>query len=110
MGTFSTGRKVVFSCEACGARLIKRTSYLSHRFLRHDTYTCDNPVCGATYSGHTELTGIASPTGMPNAPASELPPTPAFQRTRALEEYRKAMQDQQLELLPVGDAFSATTA
>lgn len=91
-------RRVVFSCEACGSRLVKRTSCLSHKFLRHDTYVCDNPVCAASYSGHTELTGIASPSGVPGAGPSELPATPAYERARALEVYRQQMQDTQMAL------------
>ena len=65
MGAFSGTKRVVFTCEACGGVLIKRTSYLSHQHLRHDTYVCDNPVCSASYTGHTELTGIASPAACP---------------------------------------------
>ena len=91
-------RRVVFACEACGSRLVKRTSYLAHQFLRHDTYVCDNPLCAASYSGHTELTGIASPTGVPGALPSELPPTPAFERAQAQAVYRQQLQDAQLEL------------
>lgn len=67
-------KKIVFRCEACSARLIKRTSFLAHKFLRHDSYVCENPMCGATYTGHSELTGIASPSGVPTS-HSELPPT-----------------------------------
>ena len=110
MGNFSARRKVVFSCEACGSPLIKRTSYLSHRFLRHDTYCCDNPVCGATYSGHTELTGIASPTGVPDAPPSDLPPTPAYLRAIATDAYRQAAQQRQMELLDVPPSPAETNA
>lgn len=99
MVALTSARKVVFSCEACGTRLIKRTSYLTHPFLRHDTYVCDNPVCGASYSGHTELTGIASPSGMPDAPVTNLPPTPAYERAQALAVYRASQQDRQLDLL-----------
>ena len=98
MAAFSSRRKVVFSCPCCGAPLIKRTSYLTHQFLRHDTYVCDNPLCAASYSGHTELTGIASPTGVPGALPSELPPTPAFERAQAQAVYRQQLQDAQLEL------------
>ncbi|WP_342749450.1 ogr/Delta-like zinc finger family protein [Xanthomonas pisi] len=69
-------------CEACSARLIKRTSVLAHKFLRHDSYLCENPKCGATYTGHSELTGIASPSGVPTS-HSDLPPTPAYKRAQA---------------------------
>lgn len=94
-------KKVVFRCEACGGPLIKRTSYLAHQFLRHDSYVCENPMCGATYTGHSELTGIASPSGIPSA-ASELPPTPSYERARALQAYREAAGDRQLDLLSAG--------
>ncbi|KAF1719788.1 ogr/Delta-like zinc finger family protein [Pseudoxanthomonas wuyuanensis] len=88
MAVFSPRRKVVFSCPACGAHLIKRTSYLLHQFLRHDTFVCDNPVCSAAFSGHTELTHLASPSGMPHAPPCELPRTPGSRRDKTLEKYR----------------------
>jgi hypothetical protein len=99
MAAFPPRRKVVFSCPACRAPLIKRTSYLTHQYLRHDTFVCENPVCGATYSGHTELTGIASPSGMPDATPCDLPPTPGYQRAKALEVYRQSRDDGQLDLL-----------
>ena len=92
-------RRVVFACEACGSRLVKRTSYLTHQYLRHDTFVCDNPVCGAAFSGHTELTHIASPSGMPEAAPCDLPPTPTLLRNQALEAYRADQQDRQLGLL-----------
>ncbi|MBV6864064.1 MULTISPECIES: ogr/Delta-like zinc finger family protein [Xanthomonas] len=94
-------KKIVFRCEACSARLIKRTSVLAHKFLRHDSYVCENPMCGATYTGHSELTGIASPSGVPTA-HSELPPTPAYQRAQALQAYRESLGDRQLDLIPMG--------
>jgi predicted RNA-binding Zn-ribbon protein involved in translation (DUF1610 family) len=106
MGAFSGTKRVVFTCEACGGVLIKRTSYLSHQHLRHDTYVCDNPVCSASYTGHTELTGIASPSGMPNARQSELPEAPAYARNLALKAYRNAQAERQLDLL---DSQPATT-
>lgn len=99
MGAFSARKRVVFRCEACSCALIKRTSYLSHQHLRHDTYVCDNPVCSASYTGHTELTAIASPSGMPNARPSELPAAPAYARNIALKAYRDGQEDQQLDLL-----------
>ncbi|MBO9855167.1 MULTISPECIES: ogr/Delta-like zinc finger family protein [Xanthomonas] len=94
-------KKVVFSCESCGSRLIKRTSSLSHKYLRHDSYVCENPMCGATYTGHSELTGIASPSGVPTA-HSELPPTPAFERALALQAYRESLGERQLDLITTG--------
>lgn len=90
-------RRVVFSCEACGSHLIKRTSFLAHQFLRNDTYICDNPMCGASYTGHTELTALASPSGMPNA-ASELPETPALIRARHLQQYQQMANETQADL------------
>lgn len=93
-------RRVVFACEACGCALVKRTSYLSHKFLRHDIYACSNPLCGASYSGHSELTGIASPSGEPDAPPSDLPPTPGYLRTQAAQAWREShgSGQQKLEL------------
>lgn len=99
MGAFSQRKRVVFRCEACNGVLIKRTSYLTHPHLRHDTYVCDNPVCSASYTGHTELTAIASPSGMPNARPSDLPEAPAYARHLAMKAYREAQADQQLDLL-----------
>lgn len=94
-------KKVVFRCEACATPLIKRTSVLTHRFLRQDTYMCENPMCGASYTGHSELTGLASPSGMPSA-HSELPPTPGYLRTLQLQAYRASTEDRQLDLLSSG--------
>ncbi|AKN93834.1 hypothetical protein IXO493_008630 [Xanthomonas oryzae pv. oryzae] len=94
-------KKVVFSCEACGSRLIKRTSSLAHKYLRHDSYVCENPMCGATYTGHSELTGIASPSGVQTA-QSELPPTPALERALALQAFRESVGDRQLDLITAG--------
>lgn len=87
----SLNRKAIFTCEVCHSRLIKRTSALLHPHLRHDLYICSNPLCSASYSGHTELTGIASPSGVPNAPASDLPPTPAYERAVAERTLREAL-------------------
>ncbi|MCL1560846.1 MULTISPECIES: ogr/Delta-like zinc finger family protein [Xanthomonas] len=91
-------RKAVFICEGCGSSLHKRSSYLTHRFLRNDVYVCDNPVCGASYTGHTELTGLCSPSGIPNA-HSDLPPTPGYLRALALKAYRDAANAAQMDLL-----------
>ena len=74
------GQRAIFTCDACGTPLTKRTSALQHRHLRTDAYVCQNPVCGATYTGHSELTSISSPSGMPNAPVCELPQTPGYER------------------------------
>ncbi|TAA26555.1 ogr/Delta-like zinc finger family protein [Pseudoxanthomonas winnipegensis] len=93
------GHRVVFSCEACGHALKKRTSSLEHRFLRKDVYVCENPLCGASYSGHSELTGIASPSGVPEANPSELPPTPGFERAKLQQAWKESRGDSQLDLL-----------
>ncbi|MFK3649304.1 ogr/Delta-like zinc finger family protein [Lysobacter enzymogenes] len=105
MAAFSQRKRVVFTCDACGSVLIKRTSYLSHQHLRHDAYVCDNPMCGASYTGHTELTGIASPSGLPNARPSDLPESPSYARNLALKAYREGLADGQLDLL---DSLPAT--
>jgi len=100
------GGRAVFSCEACGSRLIKRTSSLAHKFLRNDAYVCENPVCCASYSGHSELTGIASPSGVPRALPSELPPTPGFLRAQLHQAWKQDRGCNQLDLL---DAVEAAT-
>ncbi|KTF40682.1 ogr/Delta-like zinc finger family protein [Xanthomonas translucens] len=110
MSAFSTRKRVVFTCPACGEGvLIKRTSYLTHPLLRHDTYVCDNPLCSASYTGHSELTAIASPSGMPNARPTDLPEAPAFARAIALKAYRDALGDRQLDLLSAGGEPVPTT-
>ncbi|WDN32240.1 hypothetical protein LL916_22415 [Xanthomonas oryzae] len=58
-------------------------------------------MCGATYTGHSELTGIASPSGVQTA-HSELPPTPAFERALALQAFRESVGDRQLDLITAG--------
>lgn len=100
------GRKrVVFRCEACGCALKKRNSYLSHQFLRHDVYVCENPLCSASYAGTSELTHIASPSGVPEAQTSELPPTPAYVRNQAQAAWRAQHVDAQADLFaPSTDA------
>ena len=85
----AVGQRAVFCCPACNARLVKRTSALQHPFLRTDAYVCPNPMCGATYTGSTELTHVASPSGLPNAPACELPPTPGYQRTMLQSRWKQ---------------------
>lgn len=76
--------KVVFQCEFCGHRLVKRTSWLQHQHLRSDVYCCTNPVCNASWVGNTELTHILSPSGLANGHASGLPEAPGFKRNAAL--------------------------
>jgi len=101
-----TGRRAVFCCEFCGTALIKRTSSLQHKYLRNDMYVCDNPLCGATFSGHSELTGVASPTGVPDAIASELPPTPSFLRSQLHQQWKADRGIDQLDLLDAIEAAS----
>lgn len=98
--------RAVFSCKACGSLLIKRTSSLAHKFLRNDAYVCENPLYGASYSGHSELTGIARPSGVPRALPSELPPTPGFLRAQLHQAWKQDSGCNQLDLL---DAVEATT-
>lgn len=100
--------KAVFRCEACNERLVKRTSFLAHKFLRQDAWVCPNPMCGAAYTGHSELTAIASPSGMDNAD-SELPLTPAAHRARFLQAHREAQDERQLDLLSAGGEPAITT-
>lgn len=102
----TNGRKrVVFACEACGSLLYKRSSYRSHKFLRHDTYVCENPVCSASYSGTSELTHVSSPSGMPDAMPSELPPTPTHLRNEALRAWKQQNPSAQSDLFdhPIND-------
>lgn len=89
--------RAVFSCDACGTPLTKRTSALQHRHLRTDAYVCQNPLCGATYTGHSELTSISSPSGMPNAPACELPQTPGYERALLLQRWKQDRGDIQMD-------------
>lgn len=76
--------KVVFTCEFCGHRLVKRTSWLQHQYLRSDVYCCTNPVCNASFIGATELTHIASPSGLAEGRGSGLPEAPSYKRNAAL--------------------------
>lgn len=94
----ATGTRVVFHCEACGGALRKRSSFRSHQFLRHDLWQCTNPLCSASYVGFSELTSLASPSGLPDAPPSELPPTPVCLRRMAEAAWRGARADGQQEL------------
>lgn len=91
-------RKAAFHCPSCSHVLVKRTSFLAHPHLRHDVYVCSNPLCSASFSGHSELTGIASPSGLPHAPASDLPPTPAYQRALAERAIRESSERYQLDI------------
>lgn len=91
------GQRAIFTCDVCGTPLTKRTSALQHRHLRTDAYVCQNPVCGATYVGHSELTSISSPSGMPNAPACELPQTPGYERALLLQRWKEDRGNMQLD-------------
>lgn len=95
----STSSRATFSCEACDTALIKRTSRLQHRHLRSDVWVCQNPLCGATYVGNSELTSIASPSGVPDAPASELPPTPFYSRALLQMQWKLEHGNRQLDML-----------
>ncbi len=101
----STGRRAVFCCEYCGNALIKRTSCLQHKYLRNDVYVCENPLCGASFSGHSELTGVASPSGIPDSIASDLPPTASFLRTQLHQAWKADRGIDQLDLLDAIEAL-----
>lgn len=101
----SPGRRAVFCCEYCGNALIKRTSCLQHKYLRNDVYVCENPLCGASFSGHSELTGVASPSGIPDSIASDLPPTASFLRTQLHQAWKADRGIDQLDLLDAIEAL-----
>lgn len=105
MTTATASRRVVFVCEACGARLTKRTSYRMHRHLRHDVWRCDDDVCGAVYVGNSELTSVASPSGDPAARPSSLPLTKAYQRLliRLAQKFSAAERNKDAQLDMVFD-------
>ncbi|MEE9890905.1 MAG: ogr/Delta-like zinc finger family protein [Stenotrophomonas geniculata] len=100
----AVGQRAVFRCPACNARLVKRTSALQHPFLRTEAYVCPNPMCGATYTGSSELTNLASPSGLPSAPACELPPTPYYQRTMLQTRWKQDQGELQIDWI---DAIEA---
>jgi len=81
-------QRTVFECPFCHSKLIKRSSFLLHPYLRSDTYTCTNPLCNASFTGHNELTHLTSPTGIPDAAPCHLPEMPAELRQQALKEWR----------------------
>ncbi|HFF3760130.1 TPA: ogr/Delta-like zinc finger family protein [Stenotrophomonas maltophilia] len=93
----TSGTRAAFTCDACRTPLVKRTSALQHPHLRSDAYVCQNPLCGATYTGHSELTGISSPSGVPNAPACELPRTSGFERALLHQSWKRGRGDSQLD-------------
>lgn len=80
----NSGGRAVFTCPVCSSKLLKRTSWIEHRYLRRDIYCCINPVCNASFSGTSELTHIASPSGMPDCRECDLPPSPLYLRNAAL--------------------------
>lgn len=90
--------KVAFRCDFCTTALVKRTSHLTHEHPRHDSFICPNPVCAASYTGHTELTGIARPSGLPHEPPSA-PPSPTYAREIAQRACRIQHSGRQLDLL-----------
>lgn len=92
-------RKVVFRCVFCGSPLVKRTSHLSHPHLRHDSFNCTDPICSAAFTGHTELTGVASPSGLPDPRPTDLPPSPAYARAIAQRAHRAQQGGDQPDLL-----------
>ena len=92
-------RKAVFLCPYCSSPLFKRTSFLAHRFLRNDVFVCENPLCSAAFNATTEITHIASPTGIPHAMPCELPDTPHLLRQKIAREHRALAGDRQLDLL-----------
>ncbi|MCC7632562.1 hypothetical protein IEN52_00330 [Stenotrophomonas rhizophila] len=67
--------------------------------MRHDSFNCTNPVCSAAFTGHTELTGVASPSGLPHARPSDLPPSPAHAREIAQRAHRMQQNGNQPDLL-----------
>lgn len=96
-------RKATFLCPFCRSALYKRTSHLAHQFLRNDVFVCDNPLCSAAFNAHTELTHVASPTGIPHALPCELPDTPHLMRRSMERAYRAEMESRQLDLLEDAD-------
>ncbi|MBD9478535.1 ogr/Delta-like zinc finger family protein [Pseudoxanthomonas sp. PXM02] len=104
MAIETVGRRAIFSCAVCTYVLVKRTSYLMHQFLRHDTYVCSNPLCSAAYTGHSELTAIASPSGIPDALGCDLPETERARRARdqAVEDARNQGAQMAMALPPAG--------
>lgn len=92
-------RKATFLCPFCRSALYKRTSQLAHQFLRNDVFVCDNPLCSASFNAHTELTHLASPSGIPHALPCELPETPHLMRAKLQRAYRAESESRQLNLL-----------
>lgn len=99
MSAFSPQKRTQFRCPFCDTPLVRRTSWLAHIFMRQELYQCDMPVCGASFNGTTELTHIASPTGMPHAPECALPESPHYLRELARRAYKQNAGEAQMDLL-----------
>lgn len=99
MATLTHQRKVEFSCHFCGSRLIRRTSWLAHPFLRQAMYQCDLPVCGASFASITELTHLASPSLWPCAKPCPLPLTPNHLQMMARRVHQMNLATRQMDLL-----------
>lgn len=70
-------------------------------FLRQQVYQCHFAPCSASFYARTELTHLASQSGLPNAPACELPPSTNHLRRMAQKVYENnlAVREEQLNLL-----------
>lgn len=101
MAAMQNKKRLVFTCDACGHKLTKRTSYRMHSHLRHDVWRCDNDACGACYVGNSELVSIATRSGDPSAPAPELPPTKVYERRLVKLTQFNAVTQQQLDFVDV---------
>ncbi|WP_288472305.1 hypothetical protein [uncultured Pseudomonas sp.] len=101
MRLFKRQKKGQFWCCFCGAPLVCRTSWFAHVFLRQQVFQCHFAPCSASFYAHTELTHLASPSGLPNAPACELPPSTSHLNAMARKVYEnnKAIHEEQLNLL-----------
>lgn len=101
MSLFKKQKKGQFWCCFCGAPLVCRTSWFAHVFLRQQVFQCHFAPCSASFYAHTELTHLASPSGLPNAPACELPPSTSHLNAMARKVYEKnkAIHEEQLNLL-----------
>jgi hypothetical protein len=101
----AVGQRAVFCCPPANA-VGEAHQRVAAPFLRTDAYVCPNPMCGATYTGNSELTSVASPSGLPSAPACELPPTPGYQRTMLQQRWKQDRGEVQTDWI---DSFESTT-
>ena len=92
-------KKVEFSCHYCGARLIRRTSWLAHAFLRQTFYQCDDPGCGAAFIGANELTHLATPGRTHDTKPCPLPISPNHLHVMARRVYEMNLGTRQMDLL-----------